>query len=207
LVEIAVSVFAALFSVVNPMGAVPVFLSMTPTYTKHERNRSALMTSIYFVSILLVFFVAGSAILSFFGITLPAIQIAGGLIIFGNGTSLLKGKFAESRAINKKVKEEALQKEDISFTPMAMPLLSGPGSISLLIGMYNEYPAVMERVLIGLIVVLTGFTVYLILRTSPYLFKLLGVAGLKAISRIMGFLVMAIGIQYVATGLLAFLNN
>ncbi|MCI5084106.1 MAG: MarC family NAAT transporter [Saprospiraceae bacterium] len=201
MLDLFVATLAALFSVVNPFGAVPVFLAMTPHYTVAERNKTAFQTSLYFVLILLSFFLAGTAILSFFGISINAMRIAGGMIILSSGFALLSGKFAESRAINQKVKEEALQKEDISFSPMAMPMLSGPGSISLLIGLFAEHPDWESRGMIGFVVIALGAIVYAILRSSPYLFKLLGVSGIKAMSRIMGFLVMAIGVQYVISGI------
>ncbi len=201
MMELFFAVLASLFTVVNPFGAVPVFLAMTPSYTSHEREHTARVTSIYFALILLSFFLAGTFILAFFGISLNAMRIAGGLVIFISGLSLLNGKFAEGRAINKKVKDEALEKEDISFSPLAMPLLSGPGSISLLIGLYAENESWLDRGIIGFVILVTGFLVYLIMRYSPYLYKLLGQAGLKAMSRIMGFLVMAIGVQYVISGI------
>lgn len=200
MIELFLGVAASLFSVVNPLGAVPVFLAMTPHYTKEERNRTALMTSFYFVLILLAFFAAGTLILSFFGINLNAMRIAGGLVILNSGYALLGGKFAESRAISPKVKEEALAKDDISFSPLAMPLLSGPGSISLLISLYAQNTDWGNRLLIALVVVANGVLVYFILRSAPYLFKVFGVAGMKALSRIMGFIVMSIAVQYIIAG-------
>jgi len=205
--EIFISILAALFSVVNPLGAVPVFLALTPDYTTKERTQTALHTSLYFMLILTCFFLAGSVILSFFGISISSIRIAGGMVILSSGYALLNGKFAESRAMNKKVREEALEKEDISFSPMAMPMLSGPGSISLLIGMYAEHPSWDHRlIIIGALFVLSVL-VYFILRSSPALFRLLGVAGLKALSRIMGFLVMAIGVQYIVSGIVQLVSG
>lgn len=200
MIELALAVLASLFSLVNPLGAIPVFLAMTPHYTKSERLQTALQTSLYFTLILLVFFFAGALILSFFGISLNAMRIAGGLVILSSGFSLLSGKFAEGRAIDKKVRQEALTKDDISFSPMAMPLLSGPGSISYLISIQAQYTALETRLTIAGVVIAMGAIVYSILRYSPYLQKLLGVAGLSALSRIMGFLVMAIGIQNIITG-------
>lgn len=197
-----ITILAALISVVNPLGAVPVFLSLTPDYTKEERNRSALFTSLYFIVILMAFFWAGTYILGFFGVSINALRIAGGIVIMMSGFSLLQGKFASNR-VGPKVREEALEKDDISFTPMAMPMLSGPGSISLLIGFYNEYPALDQRLIIAGVIVLVGFIIFLILRASPYLFKLLGRSGLKAISRIMGFIVIAISIEYIISGVVS----
>jgi multiple antibiotic resistance protein len=200
MLELTLAVFASLFSLVNPMGAVPVFLAMTPHYTKAERRRTAIHTSLYFTLILLAFFFAGTLILGFFGLSINSLRIAGGLVILASGFSLLNGKFAEGRAIDRKVKEEALVKDDISFSPMAMPMLSGPGSISYLIGVFASNPGWDARAAVAGVIVLTGLSVFLILRSAPYLSKALGVAGLKAMSRIMGFLVMSIGIQYIITG-------
>ncbi|MFT4566660.1 MAG: multiple antibiotic resistance protein [Saprospiraceae bacterium] len=199
--EIFLAVYAALFSLVNPFGAVPVFLAMTPNMTKEERKETALHSSIYVFLILLTFFLAGSAILGFFGISLEALRIAGGIIIFGSGAQLLSGKMAQSRAINKEVTDEAIDKEDISFTPLAMPLLAGPGSISLVIGYFSTYPDWTSRGTVILALLVFGITVFSILRASPVIFKVLGVAGIKAISRIMGFLVMAIGIELIISSI------
>lgn len=200
MIELSFAVLASLFSLVNPLGAIPVFLAMTPHYTKQERAHTALQTSLYFTLILLAFYLGGTLILKFFGISLNAMQIAGGLVILSSGFSLLNGKFAEGRTVNKKVKEEALTKDDISFSPLAMPLLSGPGSISYLISLQAQHAAWEPRLLIGGVVIAMGAVVFLILRSSPYLHKLMGVAGLNALSRIMGFLVMAIGIQNIIAG-------
>jgi multiple antibiotic resistance protein len=201
------SLLASLISVVNPLGAVPVFLSLTPSYSSHERNRTALATSFYFAIILASFFLLGSYIISFFGISISAMRIAGGLVIISSGYSLLQGKFAQGRAMSHKVRQEALEKEDISFAPMAMPMLSGPGSISLLIGYFDEYDTINERLIILVVIALCASIVYLILRSSPILFKFLGEAGLKAISRIMGFLVMSIGIEYVISGIVTLVGT
>jgi multiple antibiotic resistance protein len=150
---------------------------------------------------LTAFFLAGSYILNFFGVSLDALRIAGGLMILSSGYALSSGKFAENRAMSDEVKEEALHKEDISFAPMAMPLLSGPGSISLLISMFAEHTDLPSRAVIASVIIFTGLSIYLILRVSPQLFKYFGVAGIKAISRIMGFIVMALGVQYIITGI------
>ena len=198
-----VSVLAALFSVVNPIGAVPLFLGLTPDDTAAERNTTAWHTSLWFILILLAFFFLGTSILSFFGITVSAIRVAGGIIIMSSGYSLLQGKFAESRAVGAKVKAEALQKDDISFSPLAMPMLSGPGSISLLIGLYATNEGWPERFVIAAAVVLMGGLIYLTLRLAPMLRRVLGLSGLRALSRIMGFLVLAIGIQLLVGGIVA----
>ena len=200
--ELAILVLASLFSVVNPLGAIPVYLALTTSYTRQERNKSSLAISIYFILILLTFFAAGSYILSFFGISLSSLKIAGGLVIFNSGFALLNGKF-ESNRVNKAVKTEAKEMDDISFAPMAMPMLSGPGSISLLISLYAENPLIIDKITIAVTVIVMGLIVFLILKSAPILFRILGHSGLKAISRIMGFIVMAIAVEYVIGGIIS----
>lgn len=207
MIELFIAVLASLFSVVNPIGAVPVFLSLTSNYSDAERRRTSFHTSIYFVLILVSFFFAGSYILSFFGISVNAMRIAGGLVILNSGFALLSSKPATQRGMDKKVLQEAIEKEDISFSPMAMPMLSGPGSISLLISLYSEHQEWLNRGIIALVIISTGVLVYLTLRAAPLVYKFLGEAGLKALSRIMGFIVMAIGVQYVISGVVALVKN
>jgi multiple antibiotic resistance protein len=207
MVEFFIATLASLFSVVNPLAAVPVYLAMSPKYTQKERKRTALHTSFYFILILMFFFIIGSYILSFFGISINALRIAGGLVILSSGFALLNGEMTKRKGIDQKVEQEALEKDDISFTPLAMPMLSGPGSISLLISMNAEHTDLPTRAIIATVIVCTGILVYIIMRLAPMISKLLGVAGLKAISRIMGFIVMAIAVQYIITGIYRLLES
>jgi len=201
MLELFVATLGSVFSIVNPLGAVPVYLAMTPEYTIRERNRTARMTAIYFVLILSVFFLAGTYILGFFGISIGAMRIAGGLVIMSSGYTLLTGSIAKSGATSRKLTAEGLAKDDISFTPMAMPLLSGPGSISLLITWFDDYPLWWQRAIILGVLFVMGVLVYYILRFAPVLYKVLGEAGLRALSRIMGFIVMSIGVQFILGGI------
>ncbi|PPK86075.1 multiple antibiotic resistance protein [Neolewinella xylanilytica] len=196
----------SLFSVVNPFGAVPMYLTLTNDYNHSERSQTARRTALYFMMILVVFFFAGSVILEFFGISLNALRIAGGLIIVNSGYGLLNSK-AERRRITHEIEEEAYTKEDISFTPMAMPMLSGPGSISLLIGLSAGQQGWERSTLIVGVVAVMALLVFITLYYAPLLFRLLGRAGLSALSRIMGFLVMAIGIQLLLFGLLSLIGD
>ncbi len=201
MLDLFIATLASLFTIVNPIGAVPVYLAMTPHYSEADRRRTARHTSFWFAAILLAFFLGGKLILSFFGLDVHAIRIAGGIVIMISGYGLLSGRFARTRAINKKVKEEALVKEDISFTPLAMPLLSGPGSISLLINWATQYTEPTSQVIIVGVILINALIVLLVLRSAPWLGALLGASGMSALSRIMGFLVMAIGVQSIITGI------
>lgn len=203
MLELFFSVLASLFSIVNPIGAIPVFLAMTSHYTKEQLRKTVLHTSFYFTLILLSFFLAGTAIMGFFGISIGAMRIAGGLIILSSGYSLLIGRQAEGRTVNKEVENEALTRQDISFAPLAMPLLSGPGSISLLITLFNEHQPWSSRGIIIAVILTMGVLVYGILVSAPFFARLLGVAGMNALTRIMGFITMSIAVQYIIYGVIA----
>ncbi len=204
---IFIAVLTRLFAIVNPMGAVPLFLTMTANYSEQERRHTALNTSIYFIGILLVFFWAGTYILSFFGLSINALRIAGGIVILSSGFALQNDKYAENRAMSADVQKEAMDKPDISFSPMAMPMLSGPGSISLLVSFFAEYELLQQRLIITAVIILNGIIVYGILYSAPFFYRLLGVTGLKAGSRIMSFITMAIGIQYIIGGIVALVTS
>jgi len=193
-------IFTALFSVVNPLGAVPLFLSLTADNTNVLKKQQALKACIYFAVILITFLMIGTYILNFFGITIDSMKIAGGLIIIRSGYDLMGGTYKKGRAINEKVEAEAIEKEDISFSPLAMPMLAGPGSISLLISMAAESTSYTTYFHIVAAILLLGMVTYLIFLFSPKLFHLLGRSGISALSRIMGFIVITIGIQFIVSG-------
>lgn len=199
--------FAALFSVVNPLGAVPLYLSLTQSDSPALRYQQARKACFYAVGILIVFLLIGTYILNFFSITIESMQIAGGLIIIRSGYNLMDATYKKAKAITQKVEKEAEQKEDISFSPLAMPMLSGPGSISLLISMAAETSGYVEYFCIILAILLLGVVTYIIFRSSPAVFDLLGQGGISAVSRIMGFIVMTIGIQFIISGSSTLLTN
>jgi multiple antibiotic resistance protein len=201
--------FSALFSVVNPLGAMPVYLALTANDSPGWREVQIRKAAIYLACILIAFFLIGSYILDFFGISIEGLRIAGGIIITKSGLDLLRSKseYSKGRAINKKVKQEAMLKNDISFSPLAMPMLAGPGSISLLISLALELRVVWDYLLVVAAVLTMAFTTYLILRISPRLVGFLGESGISALSRMMGFIVLAIGIQFIANGVVPMLEQ
>lgn len=200
--EFILATTAAIFSIVNPLGAIPLYLGLTADYSRNARIYSSLHTSLYSFAILMVFFWLGIHLLNFFGIDINALRIAGGLVILASGYGLMSSDHATSRSVTSKMKQEARQKEDISFTPMAMPMLAGPGSISYLINLFANTNSTEERIGVSISLLLIAIVIFLSLAFSPLLFKVLGRTGLRALSRIMGFLVMAIGTQYIISGIL-----
>ena len=194
--------FGSLFSVMNPIGSVPIFLSLTQNDSKKSKNRTALWTSINVFIILIISFFAGKYILNFFGISIDVLRIAGGLIICMSAYGLLKGSSGKQRGVSKKVTDDAQQRSDIALTPLAIPMLAGPGAMSLLIAMFQDYPHYLDKIIIISAILVSCLVIFVVLRSSNYLSKLLGASGIVAISRIVGFLVMAIGIQYIINALI-----
>jgi len=191
-------ILMALLSVMNPLGTVPVFVSLTLEHTKSARNKIGFRTSLNVLLILLISFFFGKYILVFFGISLNSLKIAGGLIIALSGFSLLSGEFNKHKGMKKeRVKEDLKTRTDISLTPLAIPMIAGPGTISLLITYNQEYEGFTNIVIILSAIVLATFFIYLTLRSSFYIVKTLGASGINALSRIIGFIVIAIGVEFI----------
>ena len=200
--DLFIYLFVALFSVLNPIGTVPIFVGLTQGDSKQECSRISLWTSINVFLILIISFFIGKYVLSFFGISIDSLRIAGGLIIVSSGFSLLSGKFNKKRGINKKIETDAQKRNDIALTPLAMPMLAGPGSISLLIAFYQEHNSTNELIIASFAIFAIAIAIFIILRSAHFLAQLLGASGIVAISRIVGFIVIAIGIQYIVSALI-----
>ena len=153
--------------------------------------------------ILVAFLVAGGVIMSFFGISIPGLRIAGGMIVSYLGFRML---FPEPQPISRQEQAEAIQKHDVSFTPLAMPSLSGPGSIAVVIGVSSTVQE-SERVVLAYVSVAIGIAItalisFVVLQAATPLNRILGASGMNAISRLMGFLLICIGVQFVINGVL-----
>jgi len=195
--------FTSIISVANPLGAMPVFISLTEQATDQERVVVAKKASFFMFMILTVFLLAGTYIMSFYGISLPGIRIAGGLIIMRAAYSMLTPGRNE-RKLSDKDKEAAKLKEDISFSPMAMPMLSGPGSIAVVIGLASQASGIIDLVVVMVAIVLSALVAYLILRLAPFSAKYIGRTGMGAVTRMMGFISMCIAVQFILNGLASF---
>jgi multiple antibiotic resistance protein len=201
--ELFMLTFAALFSVINPLGTVPIFVGLTKSNSKSERNTTALWASLNVLIILIISFFIGKYLLIFFGISLDALKIAGGLIITSSGFALLTGRFTEHKGMKKREKDDAFNRSEVTLTPLAIPMLAGPGTISLLITYNQEYTLDMDRVYIVAAIIFTAIIIYAVLRSSFLIVKMLGASGINALSRIIGFVVIAIGVEYIAGAVLS----
>ena len=193
---------AALLPIANPFSTSALFLAITPGLSSSERNRQAFRAGLYMAAILLIFLVAGALIMSFFGISVSGVRIAGGLVVSVIGFRML---FPQDEPLTEEGRNEATLKRDVAFTPLAMPSLAGPGSIAVILGISAEIQRPLEYMVVGLGIVLTAVLCWLVLRAAGSLVDFLGRNGIDAVARIMGFLLICIGVQFVAFGIRDFI--
>ncbi len=189
--------FLALFPIVNPLGAIPLFFSLTRNLPKPELHAVELKIAVYVTLILLVFMVVGPAVLEFFGISIGVLKIAGALIVANTAWAMATG----ASRITTDEQVEATHKEDISFTPMAMPMLSGPGSIGVAMGLGATAQSFWHFLGLSVGIVGLGLSVFLLLRSSEPLSSRLGPGTVGALNRIFGFLILAIAVQLCWNGI------
>ncbi|MDH3511617.1 MAG: MarC family NAAT transporter [Gammaproteobacteria bacterium] len=191
--------FGALLPIANPFSTAPVFVAITRQMSHAHRWQQARLAAIYMAAVLLVSLLAGALILEFFGISLPALRIAGGLVIARIGFSMLNPEPEEK--LPEEDQKEALDKRDIAFTPIAMPMLSGPGSIAVTISMATSVTRPRDYLAVGIGILIVAFLSWLVLRSSTRIVDFLGSTGVNVLTRIMGLILVCIGIQFIATGI------
>jgi multiple antibiotic resistance protein len=200
LVSYALVSFGSIFSIVDPFTAVPVFLALVGAQPRRAQARAALRASATCFVVLSVFGVAGSFIFHFFGITLPAFKIAGGMILIGVGFEMMHAKRSDTRATN----EEALEaetKEDVGLIPLGLPLLSGPGAIATVMVLVGKAKDVPQKLILLGSVAIVSLIAFLTLRSATMVARVLGKTGINVIGRVMGLILAAVAMQFVLDGL------
>jgi len=200
-ITLILSTVAALLPIVNPFSAVGLVVTITAGLTEQERTNQVRRACIYMFFLLATFLVAGGLIMNFFGLSIPGLRIAGGMIVSYLGFRML---FPETQPISKQEQVEAMHKPDVSFTPLAMPGLSGPGSIAVVLGVSSTLQT-RDHIVFGYVFVAVGIAVtalisYIVLKAATRLDRLLGATGMNAMARIMGFLLICIGVQFIING-------
>ena len=200
MIAFATLVFTSLLAMVNPLGALPIFVGLTGEYAPAQRRRTAIRACVAAATVLFVFALFGSLILRFFGITTHAFRSAGGILFFGIGWDMLQARRARSKTTPEEELESAAR-EDVAVVPLGIPTLAGPGAITTVVALMDQasgpaatlsvYGAIGAVLLISLVV----------LMAAPALLRLLGQTGINVLTRIMGLLIMVVGVQFVLDGL------
>ena len=195
---------AALLPIANPFATAALFMSLTQGDRPQERSRTALWTCIYMFLILAFFLIAGTLVMRFFGISEAGIRVAGGLTIMVVGFRML---FPPESPLTPKEQSEALNKKDIALVPLALPSLSGPGSIAVVLSIAAETSGMMEHAFVLSGILAVAVFSYVVLQGASRLTKYLGVGGINAFSRIMGFLLICLAVQFIARGIHEFIRH
>ncbi len=193
--------FSAIFAIIDPFGYIPIFISMTANDSPARQAKMLKRASVAAFLVLALFTLLGSKILHLFGITIPAVQISGGLILLVIGFEMLKVLSVEEK-ISKTEEVEGVERDDISIIPLAIPMLSGPASIATVIVLSSKGGTYQYVHIITSVMVTLGIT-YVILRSAGRILKVIGLTGVKVLTRIMGFLLCAMAVQFIINGYLA----
>jgi multiple antibiotic resistance protein len=198
-IAFALAAFSAIFSVVDPLGAVPVYLAMTANDTKEHRRRTALRAAMSVFVILAVFAASGVFILKFFGISLGSFRIAGGVLLFLLAVDMVRAQPSRQRTTPEEQKE-GVDKPDVSLFPLAFPILSGPGAVATVMVLMARAHGWIEYAIVYSAVLLTAVSCFVTLLVASMAGKRLSQTGLNVLHRVMGLLLAAIAVQFVVDG-------
>lgn len=192
--------FAALVAIVNPVGAIPIFINLTVDQTPAVRNKNGLVAAIAMGLILMVVLFSGEAILRFFGISVGSFRVGGGILILLMAIAMLHAKMSHVKQTEEEELDSA-ERDSVAVVPLATPLLAGPGAISTVILYAQRYHSVSHYLfLLGAIVLLVCLT-WLSFRMAPTIARMLGKTGINVVTRLMGLVMAAVGVEFIANGL------
>ena len=197
-----ITVFMGFFAMLNPIGNIPVFLGMVQDFDKKTQNKVALRATITAFTIIAIFCVFGHIIFQVFGITVPAFQIAGGIIVFIIGFQMLNAKENPIHAQSADEKEQMLKiAHDMAITPLGIPLLAGPGTISTAMNFVGAEKSITNVILVIVIFGIMCLITYLLFVSSRVIANKINPSMLKVISRIMGLILAVIAVQMLINGI------
>ncbi len=194
------------FFIVDPLGNIPFFLAITEGAEVQNRRKTAFRASLASLLILLLFAFVGEWILRLFRISISSFQIAGGILIFIIALSMLQARRSRARSTPKE-EQEGSAADDVAIFPLAIPMLAGPAAITTVMVLINLAASPMQKGLVALAIILTCFFSYWIFRESSRLLGLLGQTGINVLTRLMGFLLAVISVQFVIDGVKAVVSQ
>ena len=195
-VKAAATAFFAIFPIVNPFSSAALLVTLTEGDSPSRIAEQVRRAVLFMTAILVASYFAGSFILNFFSIGRPALILAAGLLVSRSGWRTLTG----ADRLTPAQQEEGMHKQDVSFTPLGMPLLAGPGTISVVIGLASDPHGIAGAIAVMLAIALVGISSWLVLRAAPRVVGFLGKTGEAALSKVMGLIILCVGIQFLING-------
>lgn len=204
-VGLATLVFSTLLAIVNPIGAIPLYLALTAGYDEARRRSTVRLAIATALIALVVFGLAGTWILKFFGITTTAFRITGGILFLGIGMDMMQARRPREKG-SPREDAEAGKRDQVGVLPLGIPLLAGPGAITTVITLTAQTDRVGELAAVYAAIFGVMATSWLILAVAPRLFARLGSTGLNVLTRLMGLLAMVVGVQFIIDGVRSILE-
>jgi len=189
----------AVFFVVDPIGVVPLFVAMTARDSREKANSMALRASLAGAGILIFFTLFGGFVFKIFGVTLAAFRVAGGLLLILTALDMLRGKPSATRTSEQET-AEGVEKDDIAIVPLAMPLLSGPGSIATVMVLMSQGDGLRTGAAVIASILITFVAAWLMLRGAGHVKRVLGQTGIALLQRVFGLILAAIAVQFIFDG-------
>jgi len=199
LLSFSLVALSAVFFVVDPLGVVPIFLAVTAGDSPEKMERTAFRASLTAFGLLVFFALFGTLIFKVAGISLGAFRVAGGILLLITGLDMLRARQVETRT-SLEEEAEASEKEDVAIVPLAVPLLAGPGAIATVMVLMSHEPGLLAAVPVLVAVLVTCVASYFILRAASLVLRVLGQSGVAILQRVMGLILAAIAVQFMADG-------
>lgn len=193
-------IFVSLLAIVNPLGVIPLFISMTGDQNTQQRYKTIDVVAFGVCAILLVSLFFGELLLEFFGITIDAFRVGGGILILLMAVAMLHAKTSNIQQTDAEA-QESVAKESVAIVPLAMPLLAGPGAISTVILAAHRSTGIVHYMIIAAGILVLSLLIWCALRLSPWVAARISSTGINIFTRIMGLILTAIAVEFIASGI------
>ena len=198
LITFGILTFTSFFTLINPLGTMPIFMTMTSQLDVAHRNKTAKKAAIVSFITIIIFAFSGQLLFNFFGISVNSFRIVGGVIFFLMGMDMLQARLGKVKVNPSEVKTYV---NDISVTPLAIPMICGPGALTNAIVMMEDATTMSMKVVLIAAVIAVMLVTYIILYSSSKIMKVLGETGMNVLMRLMGLIVMVIAVEFFFSGL------
>ncbi len=190
--------FTSFFTLINPLGSMPIFLTMTAELSEKEKRRTARKANLVAFITIIVFAASGQFLFNFFGISVNSLRIVGGVLFFMIGNDMLQARLVQVKLKESEVKSYV---NDVSITPLAIPLICGPGAITNAIVLMEDSPTIEKKLILLASIFAVILINYLVLYASSTITRLLGPTANNVMMRLMGLIVMVIAVEFFFSGL------
>lgn len=201
MLDFALTAFVSVLFLVDPPGTIPAFMALTGNFSPARQKKTALVAALAATCALMGFASVGKILFQFLGLTLPAFQIAGGIILFFTAIDMIRSEHVDEKSEEMKDAEETLPVSEIAITPLAIPFLAGPAAMSTVTVLMSQAKSATEASFVYLAIALTGVISYVCLRLAGPIQRRLGKIGIHVLGRVLGLVLAGIAVQFVLDGL------